>query len=115
MLLVSTQWEVPTSSKHCLNSNRLGFGLHKFRKQIGFTQHQLYLALFIYLTFIYLFFIYLFILTFLFIFERQRDRVRSRGGAERAGDTESEAGSRLSAVSTEPDAGLKLTNLEIMS
>ena len=38
----------------------------------------------------------------------------SRGGAEREGDTESEGGSRLS-VSTEPDAGLKLTNCEIMS
>ena len=34
----------------------------------------------------------------------------SRGGAEREGDTESEAGSRLRAVSTEPDAGLKPTN-----
>ena len=32
------------------------------------------------------------------------------GGAEREGDTESETGSRLLAVSTEPDAGLKLTN-----
>ena len=32
------------------------------------------------------------------------------GGAEREGDTESEAGSRLRAVSTEPDAGLELTN-----
>ena len=30
----------------------------------------------------------------------------SRGGVERGGDTESEAGSRLRAVSTEPDAGL---------
>ena len=29
----------------------------------------------------------------------------SRGGAEREGDTESEAGSRLPAVSTEPDTG----------
>ena len=35
------------------------------------------------------------------------------GGAERGGDTESEAGSRLRAVSTEPDAGLELTNCEI--
>ena len=34
----------------------------------------------------------------------------SRGGAEREGDTESEAGSRLGAVSTESDAGLKLMN-----
>ena len=32
---------------------------------------------------------------------------------EREGDTESEAGSRLPAVSTEPNAGLKLTNHEI--
>ena len=38
----------------------------------------------------------------------------SRGGAEREGDTESEAGSRLQAVSTEPDMGLKLINREIM-
>ena len=37
----------------------------------------------------------------------------SRGGAERRGDTESEAGSRLRAVSTEPDAGLELVNHEI--
>ena len=39
----------------------------------------------------------------------------SRGGAERQGDTESEAGSRLRAVSTEPDAGLKPKNLEMMT
>ena len=31
------------------------------------------------------------------------------GGAEREGDTESEAGSRLRAISPEPDAGLELT------
>ena len=37
----------------------------------------------------------------------------SRGGAERQGDTESEAGSRLGAVSTEPKAGLEPTDLEI--
>ena len=39
----------------------------------------------------------------------------SRGGAEREreGDTESEAGSGLWAVSTEPDAGLEPTNREI--
>ena len=37
-------------------------------------------------------------------------------GAEREGDTESEAGSRLRAVRTEPDepdTGLELTNREI--
>ena len=39
----------------------------------------------------------------------------NRGGAEREGDTESEAGSRLQAVSTEPDAGLELINREIMT
>ena len=39
----------------------------------------------------------------------------SRGGAEREGDTESEAGFRLWAVSTEPDVGLKPTNREIMT
>ena len=39
----------------------------------------------------------------------------SGGGAEREGDTESEAESRLQAVSTEPDAGLERTNREIMT
>ena len=50
----------------------------------------------------------------LFIFERQREAEHKWGRAEREGATESEAGSRLWAVSTEPQAGLKLTNLEIM-
>ena len=36
-------------------------------------------------------------------------------GREREGDTESEAGSRLCAVNTEPDAGLELTNFRIMT
>ena len=36
-------------------------------------------------------------------------------GSEREGDTESEAGSRLWAVSTEPDMGLKLMDCEIMT
>ena len=39
----------------------------------------------------------------------------SGGGAEREGDTESEAASGLWAVSTEPDAGLELTDREIMT
>ena len=46
------------------------------------------------------------------MFERQSV---SGGGAEREGDTESEAGSRLRAVSTEPDAGLECTSGEIMT
>ena len=50
------------------------------------------------------------------IFERQRQRQSVSGGrAEREGDTESEAGFRLRAVSTEPDTGLKLTNHETMT
>ena len=39
----------------------------------------------------------------------------NEGGSEREGDTESETGSRVWAVSTEPDAGLKLTDREIMT
>ena len=39
----------------------------------------------------------------------------SRGGAETEGGTESEAGFRLRAVSTEPDAGLEPVNCEIMT
>ena len=37
----------------------------------------------------------------------------SGAGAKREGDTESEAGSRLRALSPEPDAGLELTDREI--
>ena len=37
------------------------------------------------------------------------------GGAEREGDTELEAGSRLWAISPEPDAGLKLLDREIVT
>ena len=44
----------------------------------------------------------------LFVIERQSV---SMGGAERGGDTESEAGSRLRAAGTEPNMGLELTNL----
>ena len=39
----------------------------------------------------------------------------SGGGKEREGDTESETGSRLRAISPEPDAGLELTDREIMT
>ena len=39
----------------------------------------------------------------------------SKGGTEREGDTESEAGSRLQAVSTEPDAGLQVADRETMT
>ena len=39
----------------------------------------------------------------------------NRGGAEKEGDTESEAVSRLQAVSTESDVGLELMNHEIMT
>ena len=48
--------------------------------------------------------------------ERERERQSaSRGGAEREQDAESEAGSRLRAVITEPDAGLQPTNPDIMT
>ena len=48
----------------------------------------------------------------MFIFERES---MTGEGAEREGDTESEAGSRLQAVSTEPDAGLELMECDIMT
>ena len=51
---------------------------------------------------------------FMYFWERQRQNM-SRGGAEREGDTESKAGSRLRAVSTETDAGLELMDREIMT
>ena len=51
---------------------------------------------------------------FIYFWERQRQSV-STGGAEREGDTESEAGSGLWAVSAEPDTGLEPTNHEIVT
>ena len=48
------------------------------------------------------------------MFQRQRDSV-SGGGAEREGDTESETGPRLWAVSTEPARGPELMDGEIMT
>ena len=44
-------------------------------------------------------------------FEKDRDTAWA-GEGQREGDTESRAGSRLWAVSTEPDAGLELTGRE---
>ena len=49
-----------------------------------------------------------------FIFVREQNSV-SGGGTEREGDTESEACSRLLAVSREPDMGLKPRDGEIMT
>ena len=50
----------------------------------------------------------------MFIFERER-ACTSRGRAEKEGDTESAAGSRLSDVSIEADVGLEVTNHGIMT
>ena len=47
------------------------------------------------------------------IFETKRQSVSRE--EQREGDTESEAGSRLRAVSTGPDAGLELTKREIVT
>ena len=52
---------------------------------------------------------------FIYFLREGERQSRSRGGAEREGDRESEAGSGLRAVSPEPDAGLELVNHEIMT
>ena len=54
------------------------------------------------------------LLTFIHLSETERQNA-SGGGAEREGDTESEAGSRLRAVCPEPDVGLEPTNGQIMT
>ena len=51
---------------------------------------------------------------YLFLTERETECEQGRG-KEIEGDTESKAGSRLRAVSTEPDTGLELTNHEIVT
>ena len=45
----------------------------------------------------------------------QRETEHELGGAEREGDAESETVSRLRAISPEPDAGLELTDREIVT
>ena len=44
---------------------------------------------------------------------RHRERQSASGEGQGEGDAQPEAGSRLRAVGTEPDAGLELTNREI--
>ena len=51
----------------------------------------------------------------MFILRGRKTACEWERGKERQGDTESEAVSRLQAVSTEPDAGLELTNCEIVT
>ena len=55
-----------------------------------------------------------FFLTFIYFWDRERQSMNG-GGAEREGDTESETGSRLWAISPEPDVGLKLTDRETVT
>ena len=65
----------------------------------------LLLSLAFYLTMLLFFFFF----QHLFIFGTERDRAWT-GERQREGDTESETGSRLWAISPEPDAGLELTD-----
>ena len=52
---------------------------------------------------------------FLFIFDTERDTEHEWRMGRREGDTVFEAGSRLRAISTEPDVGLKLSDREIIT
>ena len=57
---------------------------------------------------------------FIYFWERETEtetetETEHEPGRSRGKDTESEAGSRLGVVSTEPDAGLELMGCEIMS
>ena len=57
---------------------------------------------------------FFFFLMFIYFWDRERQSM-NEGGSEREGDTESEAGSRLWAISPEPNAGLELMDCEIMT
>ena len=50
-----------------------------------------------------------------YLFLDREKQSMNGGGAEREGDTESETGSRLLAISPEPDAGLELPDGEIVT
>ena len=64
--------------------------------------------------FFFIFFFNFFFSTFIYFWDRERQSMNG-GGAEREGDTESETGSRLRAISPEPDAGLELPGREIVT
>ena len=68
---------------------------------------------FTYMPFLLFFFLILFS-TFIYFWDRERQSMNG-GGAEREGVTESETGSRLRTISPEPDAGLELTDREIVT
>ena len=55
------------------------------------------------------------ILMFIYFLREREKQSTNGGGAEREGRTESEAGSRFQAVSTESDVGLKLMDCKIMT
>ena len=57
---------------------------------------------------------FLFFLIFIYFWDRERDRAWV-GEGQRERDTESEAGSRLWAISPEPEAGLEPTDREIVT
>ena len=61
------------------------------------------------------FFFHLFFFFTIYLFLDRERQSMSRGGAEREGDTESKADSRLRAVSTESDSGLELTNRKMVT
>ena len=50
-----------------------------------------------------------------YFFERERERQSMSSWGQRKRETESEAGSRLWAVCTEPNAGLKLKNCKMVT
>ena len=104
---------LPILSPHLQPISKLLWALktqiHAFFLPLQFQTHLLTIFL---LSFIYFKKFLMFIC--LFIWERQRQN-ESGLGAEREEDTESEAGSRLRAVSTETDVGLEPTSWEIMT
>ena len=51
--------------------------------------------------------------SFFNVYSFLRDRVKAEGGRERDTHTEFKEGSRVSALSTEPDMGLELMNCEM--
>ena len=69
------------------------------------------LFLFFFLNFYFNFFFKVF---YFYFWDRERQSMNG-GGAEREGDTECEAGSRLRAISPEPNTGLELMDREIVT
>ena len=86
---------------------------HNLWTYVDFSSY-IVILLYWYLAYLNFFKIFFSSTFFIYFWDRERQSMHG-GGAETEGDTKSEAGSMIWAISTEPDAGLELMDHEIVT